>query len=34
MKYINRLTDDELFEIFKLCSWDSVNYELEVVRGR
>lgn len=33
MKYVNRLTEAELFEIFKLCSWDSVTYELEVVKG-
>lgn len=33
MKYVNRLTETELFEIFKLCSGDSVTQELEVVKG-
>lgn len=33
MKYISKLTEDEIFEIFKLCSGDSVIKELKVVKG-
>ena len=34
MKYANRLTEDEIFEIFKLCSGNSVIQELEIVKGK